>query len=73
MTNNSYNAYMKHYSKPTITVLALRAGTLLAGSNPGAEIPDPQLEGSRQLFAPFSEPSLGGENLLPAENSMIDL
>ena len=64
---------MKSYIKPTITVLALKTNTILAGSSPGPVVVDPQIEGSRQLSVPSLEPTLGIENLLPSESTILDL
>ena len=41
---------MKKYCKPTIEVLVIKASTILAGSNPPAEIQDPTI------------PTIGGGN-----------
>lgn len=60
---------MKQYKKPTITVLAIKASTIMAGSVP-SEIPDPNI-GSRELFTPSMEPNLGLESLLPSESSPL--
>lgn len=43
---------MKKYSKPTIEVLEIKASTILAGSNPPADIPSPGIggENAREIF-----------------------
>jgi hypothetical protein len=63
---------MKQYNKPTITVLTIKASTIMAGSVP-AEITDPKIEGSRQMFAPSLEPNLGLESLQPSEPNILGL
>ena len=43
---------MKKYCKPTIEVLEIKASTILAGSNPPADIPSPGIggENAREIF-----------------------
>ena len=53
------NRNMKRYCKPAIEVLAVEAGTILAGSNPPSTIEDPTIDGAREVFGlPSLEPDV---------------